>query len=70
MSTKHTSFVVYGSHYEKTGWTDNTTELNGYLEEGWKVVSATPMGAAGFGDASQKNLFASLVILEYDDSKD
>ena len=71
------SIIVTGYwnvHGGSGDWEDTTNELNMLLSQGYHVVSATPMGAYGYGYAVdgneddslpyQDNGFASLVILE------
>ena len=71
------SIIVTGYwnvHGGSGDWEDTTNELNMLLSQGYHVVSATPMGAYGYGYAvdgnegplvtlSRNNGFASLVIL-------
>jgi hypothetical protein len=54
-------------------WNDTTDEINSLLEDGWKVVQVSPMGAYGYGYGRGESLndydvsdngFASIVILE------
>lgn len=72
--------VIVTGHWNSEGtWKDTTEKLNGYLLEGYKVVSATPMGAFGYGFGYSANGwnnsetsesdhgFASLVIIEKKD---
>lgn len=64
--------VVSGYWDEDEGWIDSSEELNEYLLQGYKVVSATPMGAYGYGygaslessEAESDHGFASLVIID------
>ncbi len=73
--------VIVTGYWNQEGiWEDSTKEVNELLEEGWKVVNATPMGAFGFGtghgtEAETSHLghhqyhdkgFASLIVLERD----
>ena len=71
------SLIVTGYwnvHGGNGDWEDTTNELNNLLSQGYYVVSATPMGAYGYGYSAygseedflsyQDNGFASLVILE------
>ncbi len=38
--------------------------LEKYLQDGWRVVSATPMGGAGPGQNEARLVFAALVVLQ------
>ena len=68
------SLIVVGHwNTEEDEWVDTTEELNDLFAQGYKFVSATPMGAYGFGYGNGSgsgyshyacNGFASLVIVE------
>jgi hypothetical protein len=60
---KQYSLVVEAYFNRKGDWVNKTDELNSALEDGWKFVSATPMGG-GPGGESASAMFCSLVIIE------
>jgi hypothetical protein len=41
--------IVQGSWDEQGNFHSNEEQINEMLEHGWRVVSASPMGAYGFG---------------------
>ena len=57
------SLIVIGKWNGKGEWSDDTEELNNLFAQGYKFVSATPMGAFGYGESTFQ-AFASLVVVE------
>lgn len=63
--TEQKAFAVHATVPEAGGLTE-LEALTAHLNDGWRLVSATPMGGAGDGGAIR---FAALVVLERDSDR-